>query len=418
MITQPAFEASINDDTDVAVILIHGTFNRAVGFDDYAQGFVDGFRRVLPSRKIAFGQFEWSGKNKAHARAQAATALADYLLSIQRRLAAVKSVVLIGHSHGGNVALMASAAIEDKLNVPVSVVAIGTPLMESTPKDALRVFKRQLIGCVVLGTAMLLLSSMTLTYLTYLALGEQGVIENATTLFDPWTYWALPVMLPLFFLPAKWFRQPKIAEALGMHDLTAQSAAKRFFIFRRPDEVARLFRLIHQDSALIAASRIAMAVWVGVASFTAFRFYHTTEIQSQKMADLFNFITFQQATLEASTTSVFLFGAIAVAAAAILMRWRVYGIKSNYVFANPIFRQAGAGAVEIKTDVVPQPTPGPLLPRIKEPLPPETRSFLAPVTNVGKHFVEALTPRKVHARLKGHPQTIEATVEFVRQNLA
>lgn len=90
----------------MAVVLVHGTFARDADWTLEDGPVTAEIRRRFPHARVV--PFNWSGANSPSARIKAGEELATVVKSIG---AAGQSVWIIGHSHGGNVALYASSAV-------------------------------------------------------------------------------------------------------------------------------------------------------------------------------------------------------------------------------------------------------------------------------------------------------------------
>lgn len=111
------------------MILIHGTFdsNSQILHPQSELG-----ERVAASIKSETSEaFRWSGANTAAARTQAAAILEQNLLS--KFAQGIDAVVIVAHSHGGNVAWMAVARLPEVQQKNVGIVAVGTPFLFSEP---------------------------------------------------------------------------------------------------------------------------------------------------------------------------------------------------------------------------------------------------------------------------------------------
>src|SRR5205085_2403634 len=71
--------------------------------------------------------FEWSGANSVFARSRAAESLRTMLLSRGQN----RSVTIIAHSHGGNVALRAVG--QDYSHADTMVITLATPFLQIYP---------------------------------------------------------------------------------------------------------------------------------------------------------------------------------------------------------------------------------------------------------------------------------------------
>lgn len=73
---------------------------------------------------------DWSGANNTKARELAAEQLLEHILKvIKTRNIIENTITIIGHSHGGNVVLLASKKLKEKLgeNIEASIVTMNTP---------------------------------------------------------------------------------------------------------------------------------------------------------------------------------------------------------------------------------------------------------------------------------------------------
>jgi hypothetical protein len=113
------------------VTLVHGTFARRAKWVQSSSLIYRELTKNLPA-PVVITAFGWSGRNSASARERAAEELAAQL---RQRLSEYPSAqhVLIGHSHGGNVAL--KAVMIANLSDAVRVVCLSTPFFNVTPRN-------------------------------------------------------------------------------------------------------------------------------------------------------------------------------------------------------------------------------------------------------------------------------------------
>lgn len=134
------------------VVLVHGTKVRLFGRELLAPPtwtkpdslFRSSLAGILGEKPL-FVEFEWSGANTHRARISAAGRLADLLRQLRREHAAAM-IVLIAHSHGGNVALYAMRQLGTAGAVPRhpvdGLVCLGTPFLRARLRDLTSVFRR------------------------------------------------------------------------------------------------------------------------------------------------------------------------------------------------------------------------------------------------------------------------------------
>ncbi len=118
------------DPCPIVVILVHGTWGRRSKWTDPASPFCLGLGSAI-GLLVTFKGFAWSGKNSGAARLVAAEGLAQAIVA-QIELQPDAKVFVIGHSHGGNVALKAAQIA--KLEGRVGVVCMSTPFFDITPR--------------------------------------------------------------------------------------------------------------------------------------------------------------------------------------------------------------------------------------------------------------------------------------------
>lgn len=83
--------------------------------------------------EATFSNFAWSTRNSVLERRNAARSLAGVLIA-RARANPETNLAVIGHSHGGNVALSA-VLIAERSNVRVDVATMATPLLRVTPRS-------------------------------------------------------------------------------------------------------------------------------------------------------------------------------------------------------------------------------------------------------------------------------------------
>lgn len=174
-----------SDDAVKRVILVHGTWGRRSSWTDPDELM----SRTIKSniKNVEIEKFTWSGHNTHRARTEAALALADRINSMGDA-----NVVIVAHSHGGNVAL---AAIRLARPSPHSrsLVALGTPFL-----TAGRPVEDLTIMAVTLGSA----------YVLIVGLAVIGVVESPLLLTTLSCYVGLHVVANLYsIVNRRWVAQ-------------------------------------------------------------------------------------------------------------------------------------------------------------------------------------------------------------------
>jgi pimeloyl-ACP methyl ester carboxylesterase len=130
------------------IVLVHGTFARNAAWTRSDSVLRRGIIEKIPGEK-SISAFSWSGWNSSTARFNATERLRAEL---KRRAAKYPDwdIVVIGHSHGGAVAMRAVDC--DELRERVSVVCLSTPFLQAFPRNLPTGVFTQLgagISCVV-----------------------------------------------------------------------------------------------------------------------------------------------------------------------------------------------------------------------------------------------------------------------------
>jgi pimeloyl-ACP methyl ester carboxylesterase len=149
-------------------LLVHGTFASGATWTLQDSPFCAALCWAFPGASVR--SFEWSGKNSFKARANATHALRA---TLKKYLAAEadSAFVLIGHSHGGTVALQSLRGLEHESRI-LGIVCLSTPFFHvrlrglnpddiATPLTALVSIVTYLI---LFSIPSLILASTTYTY--------------------------------------------------------------------------------------------------------------------------------------------------------------------------------------------------------------------------------------------------------------
>lgn len=102
------------------IILVHGTFATQESWHRPGGDFYQAIQQQLPNHRIH--PFVWSGKFDNKERLAAGQRLA----SLVDKIPISHDIIIIGHSHGGNVALIATMHCQRTIN---HIVLLGTPIM-------------------------------------------------------------------------------------------------------------------------------------------------------------------------------------------------------------------------------------------------------------------------------------------------
>ncbi|MEM7194312.1 MAG: alpha/beta hydrolase [Pseudomonadota bacterium] len=125
-----------SEQPEYLITLVHGTFaHKAPWAWDYRSDFRSYLRENLPGN-VKFRCCAWSGRNRNRDRIHAAERLKKRL-ERQSRLYPNAKKIVIGHSHGGNVAIRAAAEFDSGRNL-LAVVGMNTPWICATRRNTLQ----------------------------------------------------------------------------------------------------------------------------------------------------------------------------------------------------------------------------------------------------------------------------------------
>lgn len=117
----------------LVITLVHGTFGRWSGWLDKDSLLCRSLQSCFPGSVRLCLNFRWSGLNSPYAREKAAKKLRQHLHAVIDECPADVHIV-IGHSHGGNVALYAikDTRLADKIG---GVICLSTPFLHATRRE-------------------------------------------------------------------------------------------------------------------------------------------------------------------------------------------------------------------------------------------------------------------------------------------
>src|ERR1044071_8952790 len=115
------------------IVLIHGTFAPFASWTREGSKLrTTILNRLNPEIELQFMEFDWPGKpfrkfNNSHGRRLSAGKELEQAIAIENSLRPESKVILVGHSHGGNVALY---ALKGDMSINVAGIAcISTPFI-------------------------------------------------------------------------------------------------------------------------------------------------------------------------------------------------------------------------------------------------------------------------------------------------
>ena len=117
---------------DCIITLVHGTWAKKTTWIE-SESIISNYLKANLPGKTTIAQFKWSGKNSHHARIRASDKLVEHVLHT-KKLYPNSHQFIIGHSHGGNVALYAAknSTVKDNVN---TIVCLATPFINSKTRN-------------------------------------------------------------------------------------------------------------------------------------------------------------------------------------------------------------------------------------------------------------------------------------------
>ncbi|MDP9412774.1 MAG: alpha/beta hydrolase [Pseudomonadota bacterium] len=199
------------------VCLVHGTFASEAPWANPEGLFHRTLAREMPD--AAVDRFNWSGRNSHEARAAAGVELAEHsaaLLEAHSR----ERLLLVGHSHGGNVILQSLKDPHFQSRVD-AIVFLGTPFWRVEPRDVAtfaRAFSRAVAWFVVVPGIM--------PFGLFLAMGLSSLLFREEL--------AAAGLAFLITLPAlalyTWFLRPRVSQGVERRVARALYKKQRQFL--------------------------------------------------------------------------------------------------------------------------------------------------------------------------------------------
>lgn len=156
---------------NINVIAIHGTFAKDAAWPRRGGILHKALEGRLPHHAIKWIEptFSWSGANSHQAREEAALQLLGRIASLPNPSNNDVNV-LIGHSHGGNIALMSLALSHESRKMISAVVCLSTPFIVATKRSS---FFPELASTAFVEERIIptILFLMALTFLSFTAGG-------------------------------------------------------------------------------------------------------------------------------------------------------------------------------------------------------------------------------------------------------
>jgi pimeloyl-ACP methyl ester carboxylesterase len=167
--------ATFDPNAKVVFVLVHGTFAKSATWVASNSDFARRLQAEIPNAHIE--TFRWTGRNSEGSRCHAASELARFTSALRAKHSD-SQIVVIGHSHGGNVAIGAYNSDGGPESID-KVVCLGTPFFRFRARElkpAANVIAAGLIAifCLVMlvnRTSMIFSSVMAPTMKMYMDSG-------------------------------------------------------------------------------------------------------------------------------------------------------------------------------------------------------------------------------------------------------
>lgn len=192
--TLPTLDLESSTQTS-AIILVHGTFATKAEWIKPESSFTTQLRAALPRSTIE--SFIWNGRNDHTARVEAGINLGKRVLELNSNR--LQEVIIVAHSHGGNVALYALKNSEVRSRV-TKIVFMGTPFLSILPinfEKSLSFYKGLTLAVAQLLTffaTILLLGAMVLLGPSFLG-PDNYLVQSVSELFSASPLAALVIWL-------------------------------------------------------------------------------------------------------------------------------------------------------------------------------------------------------------------------------
>lgn len=128
-----------NGTQNVTIIAVHGTGSRGAEWVEATSNLAVKIQSNFDSRgiKVDWYKFEWSGANTVSGRRAAAERLTRELDNAFK-MNSTQQIVMVGHSHGGNIALK---AFEQFCHIPsLRLITLATPFLSARRRPSTRLF--------------------------------------------------------------------------------------------------------------------------------------------------------------------------------------------------------------------------------------------------------------------------------------
>jgi len=132
MDTSPATAKPEADRLDKVFVLVHGTWARKAEWIEPESDFAKKLTSKVPYSRTS--AFRWSGRNSDRARRDAGKKLAEHTANLRRERPDAE-IAVVGHSHGGNVALNAYRDPCGQQSIE-KIVCLGTPFFSISSERA------------------------------------------------------------------------------------------------------------------------------------------------------------------------------------------------------------------------------------------------------------------------------------------
>lgn len=346
----------IRADSDLVVVFVHGTFHADLRYDEDSASFISEISGRLPALKIDFVQFSWSSNNLYSARIGAAKSLANYIEDVRPLLEEKCALVLIGHSHGGNVAMEAIRIVGSLGCCDRQVICLGTPLMLARAKrDSYRLLAALGVWIVSVPAINVLRDGAEAFFL--LKSGQQDAATAASSFwigtlayvppllvcFGPLTLWMILFAFALNDAPSA-----RSWEWSGISDAHEDDAEHFNYFFDSNDEVAGLFRALNVEESIAFTVKVCTGVWIGIVAYFYLRVtLHPSIEDLRQFAGQRALYAIKVGFLQASYVVVF-YGIVATSLGWLLLaRILTFGNRRLGVIQDRLYSKGGAHVVDL-----------------------------------------------------------------------
>ena len=170
---------SFDRQSNTLILLVHGTFAKNAPWTSEDSFFSKQLKEEI-KESYDIGTFQWNGKNSHSSRIRAGKELSEGVLECIKK--GYKKLILIGHSHGGNVILYAIKNI-DISKIKIEIVTLSTPFINTILKERNSNLNYLVFISILKSILLFALSYIIIFFLYTYFIDKELVLEKPSTIF-------------------------------------------------------------------------------------------------------------------------------------------------------------------------------------------------------------------------------------------